>query len=331
MSPGTATVTAPAQVRERLDRPFQVVAGKGGVGRTLVSSAIALRAAGAGHRTLLLEANAPDNAARYLGVDAAIDEPREVLDNLWLCRMTPAGAMREYALLILRFKALYGLVFENRLVKYFLRSIPSLAELTMMGKAWYHTTETLKDGSPRYTRIILDAPATGHAITLLSLSRIVADVVPAGVMRTAAEKMAAVVESPTSTCLHLVATPEEMPVNEAIELATAQRSRIKMASGIAVVNRKLPTLVRPDEAALLARVRGDAAIEPYLAAVERRRELEAVQTEHAERMARTLDRPTVIIEELPARLTAFQQVERARRALDEAAGTARASLAPGAP
>lgn len=318
-----ATVTDQAQVRERLDRAFQVVAGKGGVGRTLVSSALAMRSAAAGERTLLLEANAPDNAARYLGVDAVIDEPREVLDNLWLCRMTPAGALREYALLILRFKALYNLVFENRLVKYFLRSIPSLAEFTMMGKAWYHSTETRKDGSLRFTRVVLDAPATGHAITLLGLSRIVADVVPAGVMKTAAEKMAAVIESPTSSCLHLVATPEEMPVNEAIELAAAQSTRLRMTSGVGIVNRRFPAVLRPGEAELIARLPSDPALAPYLAAVARRRELEAVQAEHAERFARTLSRPILTIDELPASLTPIQQVERVRRVLAVAAGDAR--------
>ena len=37
--------------------------------------------------------------------------------------------------------------------------IPSLAEFTMLGKTWYHATETLPDGSPKYQRIIIDAPA----------------------------------------------------------------------------------------------------------------------------------------------------------------------------
>lgn len=311
------------QVRERLDRPFQVVAGKGGVGRTLVASAIALRAAAQGHRTLLLEANAPDNAARYLGVDPSIDEPREVLDNLWLCRMTPAGALKEYALMVLRFKALYGLVFENRLVKYFLRSIPSLAEFTMMGKTWYHSTETLPDGSPRYTRIVLDAPATGHAVTLLSLSRVVADTVPSGIMKTAAEKMAALIEAPSASCLHLVATPEEMPVNEAIELAAAQRTRLRMASGLAVINRRLAPLVSEAEAQTLATLPHEPVLEPYLRAVARRRDLEEAQAQHSDRLWSALDRPAVTIYEHSARLTPFQQVEWARRALDLAAGTAR--------
>jgi anion-transporting ArsA/GET3 family ATPase len=99
----------PLSVRELLARPFQVVAGKGGVGRTLLASSIALRSARGGDRTLLIEVNAPDTAARMLGVTPSIDEPRQVLDNLWHCRMTPAGALKEYALLVLKFRALYNL------------------------------------------------------------------------------------------------------------------------------------------------------------------------------------------------------------------------------
>ena len=184
----------PGVVTERLARRVQVVVGKGGVGRTLVASAIAKRAADAGFRTLLLEVDAPDSAARQLRVKPAIDHPREVLNNLWLCRMTPAGAMKEYALMTLRFQALYSLVFENRLVKYFLKSIPSLGEFTMLGKAWHHATETHSHGGPRFERVIIDAPATGHAITFFSLARIVADVAPPGVMADASTKMAELLE-----------------------------------------------------------------------------------------------------------------------------------------
>jgi len=290
----------PAVVRERLDRAFQVVAGKGGVGRTLVASAIALRASQRGERVLLLEVNAPDSCARFLGVAPAPDEPREVLPNLWLCRMTPAGAMKEYALLILRFKALYTLVFENRLVKYLLRSIPSLAELTMMGKAWYHTTETLDDGSPRYTRVVVDAPATGHAMTFLSLSRIVADVVPPGVLKVAAEKMAALIESPIDSCLHLVALPEEMPVNEALELAAIERARASADPGLAT----------------------------FLETALRRRELESVQADHAARFAAEVDRPVVTFDEMPSRMTPQELTRHAVGWLDEAAGTNRVTMAP---
>ncbi|MCK6550548.1 ATPase [Myxococcota bacterium] len=290
----------PNAVRGLCDRPFQVVAGKGGVGRTAVACALALRAARAGKRTLLLDVNGPDTAATFLGVPPAVDDPHEVLDNLWLCRMTPRGSMREYALMVLKFKALYSLVFENKLVRYFLRSIPSLAEFTMLGKAWYHTQEKRADGSPKYDRIIVDAPATGHAITFLSVARIVADIAPAGIMKTASEKMAQVIESRDDACLHVVALPEEMPVNEGLEIVRATRSKLRMTPGLGVMNRMLPPLVHDDEAEaferLAAAAKVDPSLRPWVEAAVRRRDREAWQAGYADRFR---DRSGLNVVEVP--------------------------------
>lgn len=225
-------------VRELLDQPVQVVAGKGGVGRTSVALALALRASRAGHKTLLLEVDAPDSATRMLGAKPAVDTPREVENNLWVCRMTPQGSLREYALLVLRFKLLYRLVFENDLVRYFLKSIPSLAEVTMLGKMWWHATQDRRqDGQLRYDRVILDAPATGHAITFLSVARLVANIVPPGPMKSESKRMAQMVEQ---AILHVVALPEEMPVNEGIDLWKAIPERLNIRPGVAFVNRMRP-------------------------------------------------------------------------------------------
>lgn len=316
----------PDTIRALLSRPFQVVAGKGGVGRTMLASAIALRSAQQGARTLLLEVNAPDNAARALGVPPSPDEPRQVLPNLWLCRMTPAGAMREYALLVLKFKALYSLVFENRLVKYLLRSVPSLAEFTMSGKAWYHSTETLKNGEPKYQRIIIDAPATGHALTLLTVSRVVADTVPAGVMRNAAEKMAQLIESKDHSCLHVVALPEEMPVNEGLDLVKAGRARLRMAMGLAIMNRVHPPLIDAADVPVLDRISG-AEAEPYVAAARRHLALEALQAEHTQRFETASGMPLVVIPELRVERAASKEdngrpiVDRIVAELDRHAGS----------
>ncbi len=277
----------PRVLSERFERRVQVVGGKGGVGRTAISCALALRAARIGKRTLLLEVDAPDSAAAYLGVAPAVDEPREVVNNLWLCRMTPVGAMREYALMVLKFKALYNLVFENRMVKYLLRSIPSLGEFTMLGKTWFHTTETISGGAPKYEQIIVDAPATGHAITYLSVARTVAEIAPKGIMKNAAERMAQMVEDPDQTCLHVVALPEEMPVNEGVDLLGVARRRLKMAPGVAIMNRMLPSLAGPDGRALIERLRGRSpspSMAPFLEAAKLRLDREALQAEYASRL-----------------------------------------------
>ncbi|MEL6189004.1 MAG: ArsA-related P-loop ATPase, partial [Myxococcota bacterium] len=239
----------PERVRTLLDRPVQVVAGKGGVGRTTLAVALALRASRAGQRTLLLEVDAPDSATRALGADPAPDTPREIENQLWVCRMTPPGALKEYALLVLRFRLLYRIVFENDLVKYLLRSIPSLAEVTMLGKAWWHATQDRRnDGRLRFERVIIDAPATGHAVTFLSVARVVADVAPAGVMKDQAEEMARMVED---AIMHVVALPEEMPVTEGLELFGAVPERLRIGKGLAILNRMTPGRLRPDDAAVL--------------------------------------------------------------------------------
>ncbi|MBI4817261.1 MAG: ATPase [Deltaproteobacteria bacterium] len=312
-----------------LERRVQIVAGKGGVGKSVLASALALRSAQAGHRTLLLEVNGPDATARVLRVKTAPDEPREVRDRLWLCRMTPAGALREYALMVLRFKALYHLVFENRLVRYLLRSIPGLGEFTMMGKAWYHSTET--DGAlPRFDRLVIDAPATGHAITFLSVARVVADTVPDGVMKDAAEKMARLVEDPEGACLHVAALPEEMAVNEALHLASVARVQLRVATGIGFLNRMLTPLLAPGEARVLDGLTGPLA--PYARAVQRRLAWEEVQADFAARFRDESGMPVVVVPDVLKTERDDGFVESVIASINESVGPsrpARLTISPG--
>ncbi|MEQ9497008.1 MAG: ArsA-related P-loop ATPase [Deltaproteobacteria bacterium] len=283
----------PAVVRAHLARRVHVVAGKGGVGRTTIAAGLAHKLARAGYRTLLLEVDAPDDAARAMGVQPAVDSPREAFNNLWLCRMTPTGSMKEYALLVLKFKALYNLVFENRLVKYLLRSIPSLGEFTMSGKAWYHAEERREDGALKYERIVIDAPATGHAITFLSVARTVANVAPKGVMRDFAEKMAALLESPNDACLHVVCLPEEMPVNEGLDVLKMGVERVRMRPGLGFVNRVLEE--RFDAEALEVIARLPEAMAPFASVAQLRSDRERWQSEHAERFAEDSALPTLVV------------------------------------
>lgn len=312
-----------AQVRAALEKPFQVVLGKGGVGRSVVAAALALRASHLGKRVLLLEVNAPDSTARLLGVAPAPDDPREALNNLWICRMTPTGAMREYALLVIKFKAVYHVVFENRLVKYLLRSIPSLGEFTMLGKAWYHATERRPDGRPRFDQIIIDAPATGHALTFLSGARAVADTVPAGPMKSEAERMAALVEDPRRACFHLVTLPEEMPVSEARELYRAARDRVRMHPGLGIMNRMRARVFSAAEERLVAAVHAEAdpVLAPYAQAAAREVRRHAAQEGYRREFQALTSGPVVVLPELEEEDIGPRELELLLRALDAAAGT----------
>jgi hypothetical protein len=90
-------------------------------------------------------------------------------------------------MMVLKIRAVYRAIFENRMVKSFLRAVPGMDEWSMLGKAWFHTTEQV-GGRPRWDLVILDAPATGHGLDLLRVPQVLLDVAPPSPLRREAEK-----------------------------------------------------------------------------------------------------------------------------------------------
>ena len=134
---------------------------------------------------------------------------------------SPRRRSRSTASLVLHSRALYKTLFDNRYVRTFLRAVPGMQEWAMLGKAWWHTTEKLPDGSFKYDVVILDAPATGHGLDMLRVPKVILDVVPPGLLRRDAERAWALFQDPTTCAIVLVTLPEEMPTTETIELARA--------------------------------------------------------------------------------------------------------------
>ncbi len=220
---------------------FRIVTGKGGVGKSVVACAIALAEAKKGKRVLLAEAQGRDQATALLGAKPVGFEMREVLENLFIVDINPQDAIREYALLMVRFESIYKAVFRNRFVHHFLRMIPSLGEMVTLGKLWYHEQEQISDRN-RFDVIILDAPATGHALSMLRTPISVERVVPPGAMRENAKIIRELICDPKRTCLHIVTLPEEMPVNEAKELHRVCTEEFNISCGTTFINQAIPKL-----------------------------------------------------------------------------------------
>jgi anion-transporting ArsA/GET3 family ATPase len=200
-----------------LDRRLILVVGKGGVGRSTVAAAIAGTCAARGKKTLLYETNANDRFGDYFGKPAVGAAPSQLGPNLWAVNATPASALAEYGLMILRFKSVYEMVFENRVTRAFLRAIPGLDDYALLGKAWFHTTEE-KHGKPLWDTVVFDMPASGHSVSLLRVPWVIVDTVPEGPLTRDAKTIRALLCDPARTSAVLVTLAEEMPVNEAIEL-----------------------------------------------------------------------------------------------------------------
>ena len=204
-------------VLDALDRRLVLVLGKGGVGRSTVAAALAGANAARGKKTLLFETNASDRFGSYFDRPAVGTDVVELAPNLSAVNTTPAAALAEYGLMILKFKSVYEMVFENRITKAFLRAIPGLDDYTLLGKAWFHTTETQR-GRPVWDTLVFDMPASGHAMSMLRIPWVITDTVPEGPLTRDARTIAQLLRDPARTAAIIVTLAEEMPVNEAVEL-----------------------------------------------------------------------------------------------------------------
>ena len=224
------------------DKRFVVNTGKGGVGKSTISAAMALAAAKRGKRVLVLELNTKERISRLFGRPEVGPVITKIYDNLWAVNITPDAAMKEYVLMKLRFELVYRAVFENRLVKAFLRVMPGLSDLVLIGKAWYHEQQRDKNADPVYDLIVVDAPATGHGLFLLRLPQIIIEVVRTGPMYKECRAILDLLQDPDRTALNLITLTEEMPVNETIELKAALDSQLDMPLGYLIANGIYPRL-----------------------------------------------------------------------------------------
>jgi anion-transporting ArsA/GET3 family ATPase len=289
-------------------RRFLYLTGKGGVGKTTVSAALALALAAQGKRVLIVMPNIKERLSAVLGTRPIGDEIVKVGDGVWAVNVHPEKALTEYGLLVIKVRALTKTIFGNEYIKAFLRAVPGLYEWSMLGKAWFHTTETDASGRPLYDVVIFDAPATGHGLDMLRVPKVILDVAPPGVLRRDAERAVKLFRDPAQSGIVVVTLPEEMPVTEAVELVHAIERELSIPVLRVVVNAVMPPVFSPGERAafskhpdllsLEAAARADHSGDAALVASARRAVRELVQEESLKRLFASLDERAILLPHL---------------------------------
>jgi anion-transporting ArsA/GET3 family ATPase len=202
-----------------LDKRLVFVTGKGGVGKSTVSLALALAAAREGKRTILCEVAAQEHLSHVFHRSQVGFREVEMRENLWAISIDPDESMREYVLLQLKVKPMRDLLFRSRIFTYLAAATPGLKELVTIGKIWELALDDRKArGAHRYDQVIVDAPATGHGVGFLQTPRTFANIAKVGPIRQQAETLDAFIRDAERTGIAVVALPEEMPVNETVML-----------------------------------------------------------------------------------------------------------------
>ncbi len=303
----------PPALAPLLARRLLALTGKGGVGKSALAAALGLGARARGKRVLLAEVRAPRRLPALLGVRVEDDALRELQPGLLWVNLQPEAALEIYAMRLLKLRAVYRAVFEQRMVQSFLRAVPGLAEILMLGHLRALVDESGCD------LILLDAPSTGPGAMLLEAPQAVVETAPLGALRDGAEWIQRLLTDPAACAVLLVALPEELPVNEAIDLHHRLR-RGGFPQGAALLNRVLPDPFPPGAEAVFARLGTPLAARDLLAATRAYRRRLAGQRAHGERLRAGLALPVVELPELVEPAFGPQAVQRLADLLGPALG-----------
>lgn len=222
-----------------LNRKLLVVSGKGGVGKTTVSLALALLAAQRGKKVIVAEIHSEEQVAHVLDHPPLGHKETELLPNIWGLNILPNRAFEEYVLLQIKFRGLYKAVFGNRLVQNFIEATPGLSDMVSIGKVYALTNA--------YDLVVVDAPATGHSLALLEIPSIVSQATLMGPLKTDADKIDRLLHDASLTQVVLVTLPEEMPVTETIEMNLSLERRLHLPLGPFFLNQVEDVAFTPAE------------------------------------------------------------------------------------
>jgi anion-transporting ArsA/GET3 family ATPase len=275
-----------------------IVAGKGGVGKTTVTAALAVTAARAGASVLIVEVEGKS------GLPTMFDTPALSYDELDLDPgvrarfLTPDAALVDY-LESHGMRRISKRLIASGALEVVATAVPGMKDILVLGKV-----KSL-DETRAADLIIVDAPAAGHAISFLLSPRGLLDAVRVGPINKQAADVVALLSDPARCQVMLVTLPEETPVSEVIETAYAIEDRAGVALGPVIVNQcfePLPAGVSASvddvlrDAEACGRFVSDREAKDLVHAAAFRAERHAVQHEQIARLGERLPLPRI---ELP--------------------------------
>ncbi len=277
-----------------LDRKLLFVTGKGGVGKTTIAAALGTLAADHGKRTLVCEVDAKGNLSDFFEAGRTGFEPTRISQDLYAMSMNTEESLKEYLSLQLKIPVIARIGPLARTFDFVATAAPGVKEILTVGKLTWEVREA------RWDLVVVDASASGHIVGQLAAPDAINELVQVGLVRDQTGWMLDILGDPAQTGVVIVAAPEEMPVQETIELAGRLRDETVVDLAAVVVNRVLPELFNAGEEDLFERLRGDEAmvaalaeagggpVEPILDAAELAVSLRRSRAEHLQKLRTAL-------------------------------------------
>lgn len=269
-----------------------------------MTAALGDLAASLGKRTLLVEVDARGNLTDFFEHDRVGYVPEEIRPNLYCMTMNTEDSLEEYLTIFLKMGRVSRLSILSRIFDFIANAAPGVKEILTIGKIAYEAT-LMQGGSRKWDLIIIDAAPTGRIVGQLDAPAAINELFEVGMVREQTDWMREILADPRITALAIVATPEEMPVTESIELYQTTRT-LDVSLQAVFVNRVLPELfttteeetfenMRQPEPARLIQDSVQGEIDPVFEAARLAVKLRRSRVEHIRRLRTEIPVPTIFV------------------------------------
>jgi anion-transporting ArsA/GET3 family ATPase len=217
-------------------RDLILVTGKGGTGKSTLVAALATLAGRRRGGALAVEFTAHERLGGLIASDSRVRVVRMDLDYA----LEPA--LRR----LINIPMITHAVLRNRVLRQFIRTSPAMREMIVLDEL----TALVEESSSRGHPVIVDMPSTGHALSFLDTPRAVQRMFRIGPVARAAEKVQRLLLDGKRTEVVTITLPEELPVNETLELLRKAR-QMGISARMVVVNQVPAMLLHASDRPLL--------------------------------------------------------------------------------
>lgn len=225
------------------------VGGKGGVGKSVVSAAIAAV------RSQTSDSTQKPNLLIQIGQSRAFDQifeqpippatPIQISPQLWCLTLDLNSIAHEFLQRHLPISSWADKICASDVFKYWTEATPMLAEVLLLGKIWKLATDP-EHGAEKWQKIVVETPATGHGIALLMAGK-KANQMLVGPMKSNSEAIVEWISDPDQCCYTLVAIPEQLAVKETIDLCQQAQDDVEIHVESIILNGCCPPLSQSEQ------------------------------------------------------------------------------------